>query len=563
MLNPVEALSKYPPILSIISDTFSSAFPRSVAYQNDTQTTSTMSGATRPKLRTKTGCLTCRQRRKKCNEKFPVCDACSLSSRNCQWPSSSDLLDRRYASHSDSRHREPIAKPKPEHITTPIEDGQVWEGPVQEIQHDAVPVAFHGDSEGMHPLDLVLEAGAVHGVISHDLELLLSRHFADRYFSLLLLPSCHRGFHDGWLIDIQHLMVTHKSLYYSVLACSAAHYMNDESWYRQDLALMYYSKALKELSTLLATVSSHENHNGLLMSVMLLYLHGCLGWGTTNDIPRHVSAATRIVTLRLLNRPDSTPRLFDRLAIESVVYQTFLVSTGLWSDSSELSYDFNPDFWDGAEKLLERSTLFPGSQRALNSPVLGVPASLFRLVMLLRQCYRVGFSLGPTTLEQLRNEVASWEERLPYEEDLRSRFNETAKLTPQETCFRDGSYLYATLASLLLEQILQGQVSAGLPLAVPKDTWQIQMAVQVLKSHQNDQVWTKCYLGDWPIYSLGLFMSSTEHKQLVRSELQRRWECTKTAMVTRFERDLEAIWAARDGTEVVCSPGSQHNYSRS
>lgn len=145
---------------------------------------------------------------------------------------------------------------------------------MQEIHHDAVPVVFHGDSEGMHPLDLVLEAGTVHGVISHDLELSLSRHFADRYFSLLLLPSCHRGFHDGWLIDIQHLMVTHKSLYYSVLACSAAHYMNDESWYRQDLALMYYSKALKELSTLLATVSSHENHNGLLMSVMLLYLHG-------------------------------------------------------------------------------------------------------------------------------------------------------------------------------------------------------------------------------------------------------------------------------------------------
>jgi hypothetical protein len=212
---------------------------------------------------------------------------------------------------------------------------------------------------------------------------------------------------------------------------------------------------------------------------------------------------------------------------------------------------------------LERSTLFPGSQRALNSPVLGVPASLFRLVMLLRQCYRVGFSLDPTTLEQLRNEVASWEERLLYEEDFRSRFNEAARLSPQETSFRDGSYLYVALASLLLEQISQGRMSEGLPVAVPKDTWQIQIAVQVLESHQNDQVWTKCYLGDWPIYSLGLFMSSTEHKQLVRSELQRRWECTKTAMVTRFERDLEAIWAARDGTEVVCSSGSQHNYSRS
>ncbi|RMJ09413.1 hypothetical protein CDV36_010967 [Fusarium kuroshium] len=519
-----------------------------------------MSGATRPKLRTKTGCLTCRQRRKKCDEKLPVCDACSFSKRNCQWPSSSDLLDRRYASHSDSRHREPIAEPRPEHITAPIEDGQIWAGPVQDTQHDAVPVAVP-DSDWIHPLDLVLEAGAAHGAVNHDLELLLSRHFADRYFSLLLLPSCHRGFHDGWLIDIQHLMVTHKSLYYSMLACSASHYMNDESWYRQDLALTYYSKAVKELSTLLATVSRHENHNALLMSVILLYLHGCLGWGTANDIPRHVSAATRIVTLRLLNRPESMPRLFDRLAIESVVYQTFLVTTGLWSDRSELSYDFNPDFWDGAEKLLERSVLFPGNLRALNSPVLGVPLSLFRLVLLLRQCYRVGFSLDSTTLEQLRKEVSSWEEQLHYDEDFRPRFDDQERLSHRETCLRDEIYLYVTLSSLLLEQISRGEISAGLPLAVPENSWQIQMAVQVLESHQNDQVWTKCYLGDWPIYSLGLFMSSIEHKQLVRSELQRRWECTKTAMVTRFERDLEAIWAARDGTEVVSAPSPLHNAS--
>ncbi|RSM08356.1 hypothetical protein CDV31_008168 [Fusarium ambrosium] len=520
-----------------------------------------MSGATRPKLRTKTGCLTCRQRRKKCDEKLPVCDACSFSKRNCQWPSSSDLLDRRYASHSDSRHREPIAEPRPEHRTTPIEDGQIWAGPVQDTQHDAAPATAHDDSEWIHPLDLVLEAGAAHGAVNHDLELLLSRHFADRYFSLLLLPSCHRGFHDGWLIDIQHLMVTHKSLYYSMLACSASHYMNDESWYRQDLALMYYSKAVKELSTLLATVSRHENHNALLMSVILLYLHGCLGWGTANDIPRHVSAATRIVTLRLLNRPESMPRLFDRLAIESVVYQTFLVTTGLWSDRSELSYDFNPDFWDGAEKLLERSVLFPGNPRALNSPVLGVPLSLFRLVLLLRQCYRVGFSLDSTTLQQLRNEVSSWEEQLLYDEDFRPRFDDQERLSHRETCLRDEIYLYVTLSSLLLEQISRGEISAGLPLAVPENSWQIQMAVQVLENHQNDQVWTKCYLGDWPIYSLGLFMSSTEHKRLVRSELQRRWECTKTAMVTRFERDLEAIWAARDGTEVVSAPSPLHNAS--
>ncbi|KAL8404504.1 hypothetical protein RB594_009385 [Gaeumannomyces avenae] len=37
-------------------------------------------------LRTKTGCLTCRKRHKKCDEQFPVCSHCVTSNRECVWP---------------------------------------------------------------------------------------------------------------------------------------------------------------------------------------------------------------------------------------------------------------------------------------------------------------------------------------------------------------------------------------------------------------------------------------------------------------------------------------------
>ncbi|KXJ89539.1 hypothetical protein Micbo1qcDRAFT_235312 [Microdochium bolleyi] len=37
-------------------------------------------------LRTKTGCLTCRKRHKKCDETVPVCGPCSISSRDCVYP---------------------------------------------------------------------------------------------------------------------------------------------------------------------------------------------------------------------------------------------------------------------------------------------------------------------------------------------------------------------------------------------------------------------------------------------------------------------------------------------
>lgn len=40
-----------------------------------------------PKTRTKTGCFTCRKRKKKCDEKSPVCQGCSRNFLKCVWPS--------------------------------------------------------------------------------------------------------------------------------------------------------------------------------------------------------------------------------------------------------------------------------------------------------------------------------------------------------------------------------------------------------------------------------------------------------------------------------------------
>lgn len=81
-------------------------------------------------------------------------------------------------------------------------------------------------------------------------------------------------------------MIEYKSLHYSVLANGASHlHFIDSSNQMQELALTYYSNALRNLSDLLARSSRLENHNGLLMSVMLLYLHG-VGWPEL--IPRYL-----------------------------------------------------------------------------------------------------------------------------------------------------------------------------------------------------------------------------------------------------------------------------------
>lgn len=41
-----------------------------------------------PILRVRTGCLTCRTRKKKCDESKPICAGCKRNRLNCQWPTS-------------------------------------------------------------------------------------------------------------------------------------------------------------------------------------------------------------------------------------------------------------------------------------------------------------------------------------------------------------------------------------------------------------------------------------------------------------------------------------------
>lgn len=200
----------------------------------------------------------------RCDESLPICGGCCFSRRKCQWPTAADLLDRRFASHCQSRHRSTGAKAKRARNGTKNSD-QLREESNEERLSTIPNPNFH----------LLSESGLAHGAASRHLEFVISRHFVERYSCLTLLPSCHPDFYDQWLEEIQNLMVTHRSVYYSVLACAASHiYLIDAHSSMQELAISYYSNAITEVSSFLATASHLETHNALLMTVILLYVYG-------------------------------------------------------------------------------------------------------------------------------------------------------------------------------------------------------------------------------------------------------------------------------------------------
>ncbi|KAI1614225.1 hypothetical protein EDD37DRAFT_594913 [Exophiala viscosa] len=488
------------------------------------------SGNQPAKLRTKTGCQICRNRKKKCDETRPACQRCVALGLSCQWPTAEDLVDRRCtpARRQKSVSLSPVlSKTRLHHVHDRV--GSVAGGP-----------AFEIDSR----LSLLSESVA-HRALSRDLEPVIARHFVDKYYDLLLLPNCHPDYYWGWISDIQRLMRECKSLQYSVLACAASHlHYIDDSSQMQELALTYYSHALRGLSELLAQPGQLESHNGLLMSVILLYLHGCMGRGTYTDVPRHVNAAIRILSLRLMSHDESISKPFDRLAVESVLYQIFLVTMGSWSDPIELDYHFDAQFWVQAERLLTLSTLFPDRSMSYNSPVLGIPLGLFKLALSIKQLYQSPFRSDLETLEQFRSELDNWEGAVLSDQDL-DPLSPDEERNDAHQYYRDAAYLYILTASLLVEQLSELGEKTGPPEAASSECWQIRKVCQILSAHRDDDEWARCFIGNWPVYTLAFFMQEPADMRLLWEDLLKRWNLTKFGQVARFRTDVELTWARR------------------
>lgn len=269
-----------------------------------------------------------------------------------------------------------------------------------------------------------------------------------------------------------------------------------------------------------------------------------MGRGTLADIPQHVNAAVRILRLRLLGRPQSISRPFDRLAVESVLYQIFLVTTGSWSEPIELDDQFDSEFWLQAEMLLDRSTLFPNRSMSFNSPVLGIPFTLFKLALAIKQLYQHPSGLDPHVLEQYRTELGNWEAAVLLDQDL-DCLGVDETLNRAHQIYKDATYLYILNASMLIEQLSIAKPTIGPPQVHPVSSWQVIKAREILRGHQHDGEWARCFIGNWPVYTLGFFMSTCDDIEIIRSDLQSRWELMKFSQIARFREDLEQTWARR------------------
>ncbi|KAI7771025.1 hypothetical protein LZL87_004812 [Fusarium oxysporum] len=466
----------------------------------------------RPKLRAKTGCLPCRRQRIKCDERTPICRACCASRvpRHCQWPLGNDLIDRRFRS---CKLREAVkgryhqSLPSPSVVTSP---------PSQLLLAECVMARKR-------------ERG--------DIEWTLFREFGRRGTPLLLLPHCSSVFYKAWHSAIRGIMVSRKTLSPALMACATSFVsVRGGPPGMCHVSHQYYTDSLARLAGSLCQ-DSPEKDDDILVTIVLLYAFNIIsGSSSWDDQPQHVSAAIKIIISRVLNATSADLSAFLRLALESVLYQVFLLNNGLWSSAT--SYvslqSLNSEFWARSEKFLEHPTNLDFALLSLNSPVLGMPLAVMRLATFLGQLCLGRESASMEELVKLQTEVTTWED---------FALQAVEQTDASDTLNTDANCLYAMISSILMQHLMAFGPNTGLPKVSPTDTWQACVALQILSRRAGDHRWSECFIGTWPVYALGFLLSEHEDRDIVRRDMQSRRELTGFWIVKRFQDDLERSWA--------------------
>lgn len=232
------------------------------------------------KSRTKSGCLACRARRKKCDEQKPVCRSCDRLQLSCSWPVAASNEDSVVRSSS-------MSKPQP---TQPLQVSATTE--TKDILQTASSCFSDGDrfdilslpkeAPSVEPRDVGQNhsgvfphkanvAPKVHDLIfvSHGPEAaMLFDHFCLKTAPWLINGSCDK---NPVLRHIVPLIITDDLVLCTVLAISGTHLHHSRPSITAT-AVKYYSSAFHRLKQRLSgwLSSSEKDYKPLFATIILL-----------------------------------------------------------------------------------------------------------------------------------------------------------------------------------------------------------------------------------------------------------------------------------------------------
>ncbi|GME31415.1 Fungal Zn binuclear cluster domain containing protein [Neofusicoccum parvum] len=317
-----------------------------------------------PRLRTKTGCLTCRKRRKKCDERKPSCQTCARLQLDCRWDDpDGPVRDRRLSCHPETPR--PSPQPEPTEPEPEPEPAVAAERPADSPAPGSRAVVLRRS-----PSPPKLLSGLSPFSSERDQSLFT-------FFNAEILPSLARKHADPVYRDQSTLC----SIAYScpwvmnALLSLACHH---RSWLESkngDPAVPYYAKAVRDLRKNMSTMSATDD--SLLVTITFLGLFEELRSDKFSESMVHFNTSSRILRTRMaeLVGPSSSISqvVFLRLHAESAMYH--LSTRAMFSEKLPDERE-----WAQLERYLSMRPA-PDATDWSESPLLGSIPRLFTLIL--------------------------------------------------------------------------------------------------------------------------------------------------------------------------------------
>ncbi|KAI8711073.1 Zn(2)-C6 fungal-type domain-containing protein [Fusarium sp. LHS14.1] len=467
---------------------------------------STHSPATKARLRTKTGCSTCRQRRIKCGEEKPACRNCISASRGCVWPGPEEL-DRRLRKFREQLYPKATAATKPTVTNvTPLS-----------------PTLLPTDLFSLAELDLI-------------------HHWLNVLSDLLVLPNADPACVAGHSFETLRMMTSCSGLKSAILACSASNKSTLSKDPRYQVAsLRYYNEAIRYVSDAVADIGHRSKAPSDMLITTMTYVYAYDLWGPDGELDarKHVAAAITLMKIRYQTAPkqicDSpTASWWYRVVYESVLYQAFFLAI-----RKPLSPDFDvdPELFQLQNEYQHLKSFATVLER--QPLILGLPLSLYSLMIAVIKTPQLPEAQRRSQLLELRTELALWETLTD---------DDTPNLDVHSGFQANAVALFVLATSLLLDQMCEQCLPAGNPAELTTTShtrWQVFAALRLLQRPDVSEMWTRCYLGAWPVLVVGYSAREEEHISSIRSILRQMAERTGYGEFQRILEELEDLWARK------------------
>ncbi|KAJ6005575.1 hypothetical protein N7451_003519 [Penicillium sp. IBT 35674x] len=454
--------------------------------------------------RSRLGCLSCRRRKKKCDEQKPICTACLRNNLGCLWPGSSpqgEFIPRLQA--LDTRA---------------IEDARA----LAFVAHPNFPIGS---------IPSCPSSFALPGSISSVSQTwrLLDHYLKDTANRL----SCLQDAQNPFLHTLLPVALNDELLMNSILALSGAHLMQrlpllDREM--QSLTWLSYNRALKQLrvalSTNFSTGTSVDAAWRALLVVLIFYLLEATRGTDHKAMQRHLDGAHHLMAYAVRSASFPTQSSLVSLTKELYVYNSSLAS---------FTTNCPP-------------TSLPTS--SINSPT--VPANIDGVMC---GCAHELFTFIPR-VSTLLWDFVSHDSKLPRK-DLIIQYHEISAQIKAWGPYSEQSgmvacaELYQQSLLLLLDSQFAGYETQD----------NIEYAFESLKSLLARLPPTSpiATTATWPLFVFGIIACSGHHKMLIRSYLQSLVKEFGMGVMSTALSQLEEVWKGESDRNMVSRFFSNQN----